>query len=170
MQPQPANEEDPSDNGWEPISEIPDNLEPDGRNYIEWTWSLLDDGIEPNDQASFSTLKTSDGQPLLADFAAEYLDEQMLVAKAAAIGKGHAFADVILCCRAPDIDSGEVADQLIHLFFRDTPAAVARAKSLGEICDVAEDFIKAAIYLKFNLARDETLPKVVRDALNGPVP
>jgi len=46
---------------------------------------------------------------------------------------------------------------------------VARAKSLGEICDVAEDFCKAAIHLKFNLAADKNLPKAVRDALNGPV-
>jgi len=105
MQPQPANDEGPSENGWEPISEIPDNLEPDGRNYIEWTWSLLDDGNDVCDQASFSTLKTSNGEPLLAEHAARHLDEQMLIAMKAATENGHLFADVILCCKAPDIDS-----------------------------------------------------------------
>ena len=34
---------------------------------------------------------------------------------------------------------------------------------------IAGGFNKDAIYLKFNLAADETLPRVVRDALNGPV-
>jgi len=81
----------------------------------------------------------------------------MLVAKKAAIDEGYDFADVIVCCKAPDMDSGKLADQLIQLFFRDKATAVARAKSLGEICDLAEDFNKAAIYLKFDLARDETL-------------
>jgi hypothetical protein len=160
--------EEPAGN-WEPFADVPDNLMPGGRNYIEWTCALIDDGIEPNDQASFSTLKTNQGEPLLADFAAEYLDEQMLIAQKAAVENGHDFADVIVCCKAPDIDSGKLADQLIQLFFRDKAAAAARAKSLGEICDVAEDFNKDAIYLKFNLAADETLPRVVRDALNGPV-
>jgi hypothetical protein len=46
---------------------------------------------------------------------------------------------------------------------------VAPAKSIGEICNVAEDFCKAAIHLKFALATDEALPKALRDALNGPV-
>jgi hypothetical protein len=79
---------------WQPISDVPDNLAPDGRNYVEWAWSLLDDGIELSSEGSFSTLKTCDGEPLLAGFAAEYLDEQMLIAKKAAIEKGHDFADV----------------------------------------------------------------------------
>jgi hypothetical protein len=114
-------------------------------------------------------LKTDTGEPLLANFAAEYLDEQMLIAKNAANDKGHEFADVILCCKAPDIDSGEIADHLLQLFFRDTAAAVARARSLGEICDVAEDFNVEAMHLRMNLATDERLPKALRDALNGPV-
>jgi hypothetical protein len=46
---------------------------------------------------------------------------------------------------------------------------MARAKSIGEICDVLEEFNKAAMYLKMNLATDETLPKPIRDALDGPV-
>ncbi|WP_426421800.1 hypothetical protein [Bradyrhizobium genosp. A] len=138
------------------------------RNYIEWACALTDDGIELNDQASFSALRTNQGEPLLADFAAEYLDEQMLIARKAAVENGHDFADVILC-KAPDIDSGKLADMLIQLFFRDKAAAVASAKCLGEICDVAEDSSKSAIYLKFDLAADETLPGVVRDALNRPI-
>ena len=154
---------------WQPISDVPDNLEADGRNYIEWICSLIDDGIEPNDQASFSTLKTNSREPLLTDFAAEYLDEQMTIAKKAAKERGHDFADVILCCKAPDIDSGKIADELIRLFFLDSAAALARASSLGEICDIAEDFSKDAIFLKFNLATDEKIPKAVRVVLNGPI-
>jgi hypothetical protein len=169
MQTHPIPKANAPANNWELISDVPENLEPDGRNYIEWAWSLLDDGIEFSSEGSFSTLKTRDGPPLLAGFAAEYLDEQMLIAKKAAMEKGHDFADVILCCKAPNVDSCGIADDLIQLFFRDKAAAVTRAKSLGEICDVAEDFCKAAIYLKFDLAADKTLPKAVRDALNGPV-
>jgi hypothetical protein len=169
MQTDPAAKTDTPASEWEPISNVPMVLEADGRNYIEWTWSLLDDGIELSDQASFSTLKTDAGEPLLAAFAAEYLDEQMLVAKKAASEKGHGFADVILCCKALGTDSGEIADHLLQLFFRDTAAAVARAKSLGEICDAAEDFNVEAMHLKMNLATDERLPKALRDALNGPV-
>jgi hypothetical protein len=153
---------------WEPISDVPMVLENDGRNYIEWTWSLLDDGIEISDLASFSTLKTDAGEPLLAAFAAEYLDEQMLIAKNAAVEKGHDFADVILCCKAPNIDSGAVADELIEQFFGNTASAMARAKALGEICDIAEDFNISAMHLKMNLATDEMLPKPLRIALNGP--
>jgi hypothetical protein len=169
MRTDPAEKMDIRASDWEPISDVPMVLEADGRNYIEWTWSLLDDGIEISDQASFSALKTDGGEPLLATFAAEYLDEQMLVAKKAANEKGHGFADVILCCKAPETDSGEIADDLLRLFFRDTAAAVARARSLGEICDVAEDFNVEAMHLKMHLAADERLPKALRDALNGPV-
>jgi hypothetical protein len=154
---------------WEPINDVPYNLDEDGRNYIEWTCSLIDDGIELNDQVSFSTLKTNSGQPLLTDTAAKFLDEQMIIARKAAIGKGHDFADVILCCKAPDVNSGRIADELIQLFFRDTAAVLARAKSLGEICDEAEEFNKDAIFLKFNVASDEGIPKAVRVAFNGPV-
>jgi hypothetical protein len=153
---------------WEPFSDIPLNLERDGRNYIEWVWSLLDDGIEVSNEGSFSALKTDHGQPLLADFAAEYLDEQMLIAKRAAIEKGHGFADVIMCCKAPNVDYDAITSDLLRLFFQEPAAAVARAKSIGEICDVAEDFCKAAIHLKFDLS-NENLPKAVRKALNGPV-
>jgi hypothetical protein len=148
--------------------DVPQNLEPDGRNYVEWTWSLLDEGIDVSDEGSFSLLTTPDGQPLLEDDAAGYLDEQMLIAKKAAVAHGHNFADVILCCKAPNIDSGAVADELIEQFFRDTACAMARAKALGEICDVAEDFNISAMHLKMNLATDEKLPKPLRDALNGP--
>jgi hypothetical protein len=169
MQTHSAPEANASAAGWEPIMDVPQNLEPDGRNYVEWTWSLLDDGIDVSDQASFSALTTTDGQPLLEDDAAEYLDEQMLIAKKAAVGHGHDFADVILCCKAPNINSGAVADELIEQFFRDTASAMARAKALGEICDVAEDFNISAMHLKMNLATDEKLPKPLRGALNGPV-
>jgi hypothetical protein len=169
MQTHPKPEANEPVGNWEPISDVPDNLKADGRNYIEWTCSLIDDGIEPNDQASFSTLNTNVGEPLLTGLAAECLDEQMIMAKKAAIKKGHDFADVILCCKAPDIDSGRIADELTQLFFRDTAAALARAKSLGEICDEAEDSNKESIFLKFNLASDEAIPKAVRAALKGPV-
>jgi hypothetical protein len=154
---------------WEPLSDFPNNLRSDGSNYVEWICSLIDDGIEPNEKASFSALKTDQAEPLLAGFAAEFLDERMLIARKAAADNGHDFADVIACCKAPDIDSGKLADQLIQLFFRNKAAALARAKSLGEICDVAEDFNNAAIFLKLNLATDERVPKVLRDALNGPI-
>jgi hypothetical protein len=169
MQIDSAEKGDASAGDWTPISDIPLNLEPDGRNYIEWTWSLLDDGIELSDQMSFSTLQTDDGKPLLADFTAEYLDEQMLFAKKAANQEGHGFADVILCCKASETDSGKIADDLLRLFFRDAAAAVARAKSLGEICDVAEDFNVEVMHLRMNLATDELLPRALRDALKGPV-
>jgi hypothetical protein len=53
---------------------------------VEWVWSLLDDGIE-----SFRT--------------AEYLDEQLIIATRVASLRGHAMADVILCCKADGIDS-----------------------------------------------------------------
>jgi hypothetical protein len=149
--------------------DVPYNLEPDGGNYVEWTWSLLDDGIDISGQASFSTLRTPDGQPLLEADTAEYLDEQMVIAKKAAVAKGHDIADVILCCRAPDINSDAVADELAKQFFLDTPLAMARAKALGEICDIAEDFNISAMHLKMNLATDELLPKPLREALNGPV-
>jgi hypothetical protein len=169
MQTHPTPEANASAAGWEPIMDVPQNLEPGGQNYVEWTWSLLDDGIEFSDQASFSTQRTPDGQPLLENDAAVYLDEQMLIAKKAAVEHGHDFADVILCCKAPNIDSGAVADELIEQFFRDTASAMARAKALGEICDAAEDFNISAMHLKMNLATDEMLPKPLRDALNGPV-
>ncbi|MCK1480548.1 hypothetical protein IVB27_38905 [Bradyrhizobium sp. 197] len=149
--------------------DVPENLEPDGRNYVEWTWSLLDDGIDVCDQASFSTLRTADGQPLLEAEVAEHLDGQMLIAKKAAVQKGHEFADVILCCKAPNVDSDVTADELAKQFFLDTTFAMARARALGEICDVAEDFNISAMHLKMNLATDELLPKPLREALNGPV-
>ncbi len=169
MQTQPTSVANASTSDWEPISDVPQNLEADGRNYVEWVWSLLDDGIELCDRASFSTLKTSGGEPLLDSFAAKHLDEQMLIARSAAAKDGHSFADVIMCCKAPNVDYGAITNDLFRLFFQEPAAAVARAKSIGEICDVAEDFCKAAIYLKFDLSKDENLPKAVRKALNGPV-
>jgi len=144
MQTSSTQEPDDPVGDWEPLTDFPNNLKSDGSNYIEWTCSLIDDGIEPNEKASFSELMTDQAEPLLAGFAAEFLDERMLIARKAAVDKGHNFADVIACCKAPDVDSGELANQLIQLFFRDKAAAVARAKSLGEICDAAEDFNEAA--------------------------
>jgi hypothetical protein len=169
MQTDPAAKTDTPASDREPISDVPMILEADGRNYIEWTWSLLDDGIEVSNQASFSTLRTRVGQPLLEDYAAEYLNGQMLTATKAAVEKGHDFADVILCCKAPDINSGAVADELTKQFLLDTTLAVARAKALGEICDIAEEFNTSAMHLKMSLATDEMLPKPLRDALNRPV-
>lgn len=154
---------------WDPIMDVPQNLKPDGQNYVEWTWSLLDDGIDVVDQASFSALRTPSGQPLLEADTAEYLDEQMVIARKAAVAKGHDIADVILCCRAPNVDSGAVADELTKQFFLDTTLAMARAKALGEICDIAEDFNISAMHFKMNLATDELLPKPLRGALNGPI-
>lgn len=148
----------PAAAGREPIMDIPYNLEPDGRNHVEWTWFLLDDGFDISGQASFSILRTSDGQPLLEADTAEYLDAQMAIARKAAVAKGHDIADVILCCRAPNIDAGAVADELTKQFFLDTTLALARAKTLGEICDIAEDFNISAMHLKMNLATDELLP------------
>jgi hypothetical protein len=154
MQAHSTPETDASAAGWEPIMDVPQNLKPDGQNYVEWTWSLLDDGIDVSDQASFSALRTPDGQPLLDDDAAEYLDGQMMIAKKAVVEKGHDFGDVILCCKAPNIDSGAVADELAKQFFLDTAFAMTRAKALGEIYDIAEDFNISAMHLKMNLATD----------------
>jgi hypothetical protein len=140
MQAQVGSKTEDSEGGVVPIDDVPLNLESDGSNYIEWTWSLLDEGIEPSDQSPFSALRAPDGQPLLTDHAATYLDEQMLVASKAALDNGHRMADVILCCKSPNIDSGAIADELIKQFFRDRTVAVARATALGQICDIAEDF------------------------------
>src|ERR1700731_4323314 len=134
MRTYPTPEANGSAAGWEPIMDVPQNLKPDGQNYVEWTWSLLYDGIEVSDQASFSTLRTPDGQPLLGSDVAEHLDGQMLIAKKAVVQKGHDFADVILCCKAPNVDSGSIADELAQQFFLDTTSTMARAKALGEIC------------------------------------
>jgi hypothetical protein len=71
---------------------------------------LLDDQI---DDVSFVSLKTPTGAPLLTPDVAEFLDGQMDLAGTAAGRRGHAFSDVILCCKAPDIDSGSIADELI---------------------------------------------------------
>jgi hypothetical protein len=154
---------------WEPLFDVPDNLRRDGSNYVEWIWSLLDDGIDIPLSGSFAELRTAQDLPLLDADIAAYLDDQLKIARRGASVNGHDLADVITCCNAPNTDSGGLADQLIQLFFHNKTAAVARARSLGEICDAAEDFNKAAIYLKFDLATDDTLPRVVRDALNGPV-
>lgn len=153
----------------EPFFDVPDNLRRDGSNYVEWIWSLLDDGIDIPLSGSFADLRTAQGKPLLEAGTAAHLDDQLKIARRGASLNGHDFADVITCCKAPDINSGGLADQLMQLFFRNTVAAVARARSLGEICDLAEDFNKASIYLKFDLATDERLPGAVREALNGPI-
>lgn len=33
------------DEEWEPLFNVPDVLRRDGSNYVQWIWSLLDDGI-----------------------------------------------------------------------------------------------------------------------------
>ena len=62
--------------------DIPDNLAPDGRNYVEWVWALLDDGIDMDIGRPFAELKTEDGHQLLTKDAATYLDGQLVVAMA----------------------------------------------------------------------------------------
>ena len=39
-----------------------------------------------------------------------------MIAKKAAVAKGHDIADIILCCRAPNINSGAVADELAKVW------------------------------------------------------
>ena len=164
----PAETESPEDE-WDPIDDVPQNLRDSGSNYVEWVCSLLGDGIQPSRNESLSTLKTSAGRPLLTEEAAEFLDGLMVVARAAAARDGHGFDDVILCCKAPDVDGNAIAAELLEVYRADKAAGVARARSLGLICDVAEEFCQAATYLKFDLSKDETLPRAIRDALNGPV-
>jgi hypothetical protein len=164
----PMETENPEEE-WDPIDDVPQNLRNNGSNYVEWVWSLLDVGIEPGGDESLSALTTDSGRPLLTREAAEYLDNRMVVARAAAANDGHRFDDVILCCRAPEVDGNAIAADLLGMYRANRTAAVARARSLGKICDVAEEFCPAAIYLKFDLSKDVTLPSAIRDALNGPI-
>ncbi len=165
MQPQ-ATVELPAQPEWEPISDIPCNLASDGRNYVEWVWALLDDGIDIDIGRPFAELKTDDGQQLLTKDAANYLDGQLVVAMAAAASKGYDLRDVVLCCRAPFTDSGAIADELATLFSTDRFRAIARAKALAQICDAAEEFCKDAIHLKWNLAADDCLAPDIRKAFS----
>ncbi|WP_165935792.1 MULTISPECIES: hypothetical protein [unclassified Bradyrhizobium] len=150
---------------WEPIFDIPDNLRRDGSNYVEWVWSLLDDGIDIPRSGSFADLRTATGAPLLDPDMAAHLDEQMKVAMGAAAANNHGIEDIITCCSARDFDAGPLADELSRLFFMNSEEALSRAKSIGEICDIAEDFCREAIYLKASLASDSVLPMPVRRAI-----
>jgi len=162
-----SGEQSTSSNGeWEPIFDVPDNLRRDGSNYVEWIWSLLDDGIEIPLAGSFADLRTDAGAPLLDIDVAAYLDEQMKIARLAAASVNHDLQDVVTCCRAEDIDAGALVDELTNRFFVDPEGAKARAKALGEICETAEEFCKDAIYLKATLANDPKIPRPLRRAMN----
>ncbi|MBR1000518.1 MULTISPECIES: hypothetical protein [Bradyrhizobium] len=155
-----------SDEEWEPIFDVPDNLRRDGSNYVEWIWSLLDDGIEVPLSGSFTDLRTAAGEPLLDAGVAADLDEQMTLARRAAAGVNHDLQDVLTCCRADGLDAGPLADELSRQFFLDSEATLSRAKAIGEICDMAEEFCKEALYLKADLARDPQLPMALRRAVD----
>lgn len=98
---------------------------------------------------------------------AAYLDGQMKVARRAADAKGHGLQDVITCCRGRGLDAGPLADELCRLFFTDCEAALSRARTIGEICEVAEDFCKEALHLKASLPTDSALPMQVRRAIDA---
>jgi hypothetical protein len=160
---------DPKQQGepWEPIIDIPDNLRPDGSNYVEWVWALLDDEIDiPLTGSSFAELRTPSREPLLDDWAAAHLDKQLAIARLAADERGHALADVLLCCRPQGFDAGELADELCRLFFTDSASALARGRALGEICGIAEEYRPEAFHLKMALATDPELPRAVRRAVD----
>jgi hypothetical protein len=42
----PETSTDAHDAFWAPSSDVPNNLGADGQNYVEWMWSLLDNGID----------------------------------------------------------------------------------------------------------------------------
>jgi hypothetical protein len=159
---------DPKQQGepWEPIIDIPDNLRPDGSNYVEWIWALLDDGIEIATVGSFAQLRCPSGAPLLDGAAADHLDSQLVIARRAADQRGHDLRDVVMCCRPGDLDAGKLADELSRLFFTDSASALARARAIGEICDIAEEYRPEAIRVKFALATDRALPRVIRRAVD----
>jgi hypothetical protein len=152
---------------WEPIIDIPDNLRPDGSNYVEWVWALLDDEIDIPLTGSFAKLLTPSENPLLDDWAAAHLDKQLATARLAADERGHALADVVVCCRPEAFDAGELADDLYRLFFSDSASALARARAIGEICDVAEEYRPEAFRLKMALATDSKLPLALRRAVDS---
>lgn len=152
---------------WEPLTDVPDNLRRDGSNYIEWIWSLLDDGIPIPKNDCFGDLRTAQDQPLLDPDVASLLDNQLKVALRAAIANGHGLDDIVTCCGARDLDGGPLADELARLFFVNSAAALSKAKAIGEICDVAEEFCAEAFHLKRRLATDDALPKSLRRAIDA---
>jgi hypothetical protein len=151
---------------WEPIFDVPDNLLRDGSNYVEWIWSLLDDGIEIPRSGSFGDLRAATGAPLLDPDIAVHLDEQMKIAMGAAAANNHGLEDIITCCSARDLDDGPLADELSRLFFLNSEEALSRARAIGELCDIAEDFCREAIYLKAPLTSDSALPMPLRRAID----
>lgn len=153
----------------DPIEDIPENLKPDGSNYVEWVWALLDDGIEVRPGHSFSSLQARHGDALLESRAAVFLDEQLVIATRAAALHGHDMRDVVMCCHAASIDSTAIADDLNCRYVSDPKAALARARAIAEICEVADEFCPEAIHLKWKLAGDDQLQEEVR-RLFGPVP
>jgi hypothetical protein len=150
----------------EPLFDVPDNLRRDGSNYVEWIWSLLDEGIDIPLSGSFAGLRTAQGEPLLDTGIAAYLDGQLKIAWRAASGNSHGIEDVVICCGARGLDGGPLADELSRLFFTDCELALSRAKAIGEICDVAEAFCKEAVYLKRALATDFAMPRKLRLAID----
>lgn len=126
---------DPTSQGqeWELIVDISDNLRSDGSNYVEWIWSLLDNGIDVPLSGPFADLRKEAGQPLLDSDIAAHLDEQMKIAWRASAAVNHGLQDVVTCCRARDLDAGPLADELSHLFFTDSELALSRAKAIGDL-------------------------------------
>jgi len=155
---------------WEPIFDVPDNLRRDGSNYVEGIWSPLDDGIEIPRSGSFCDLRTAAGAPLLDPDIAAHLDEQMKIAMGAAAANKHSLEDMVTCCSARDLDGGTLADELSRLFFLNSEEALLRARAIGELCDIAEDFCREAIYLRASLASDSALPMPLRRASILPCP
>ncbi len=151
----------------EPLFDVPDNLRRDGSNYVEWIWSLLDDGIDIPLSGSFVDLRTETGERLPDPDMVAYLDDQMKVARRAADARGHSLQDVITCCRARGLDAGPLADEFCRLFFTDCEAALSRARAIGEICEVAENFCKEALNLKASLATDSALPRQLRRVIDA---
>ncbi|MBR1177996.1 hypothetical protein JQ617_28820 [Bradyrhizobium sp. KB893862 SZCCT0404] len=127
------------------------------------------DGIEIPLAGSFADLRTDAGAPLLDADIAAHLDEQLEIARRAASAVNHDLQDVVTCCRADGLEAGPLADELSRRFFVDAQGAIARAKAIGEICEVAEEFCKDAIYLKATLASEPRIPSPLRRAMNWAV-
>ncbi|MEZ0099512.1 hypothetical protein ABIF25_003094 [Bradyrhizobium elkanii] len=90
---------------------------------------------------------------------ARHLDDQLKVALQAATANGHRLDDVVSCCMARALDGGPLGDELGRLFFVETSGALSRARSIGEICDAAEEFCVEAAHLKRRSAIDRALPQ-----------